>query len=68
MKAHYDFDDPVQAASFDLDCAQDHLDTCQYYMSDAIGYLDGARKTRAEEILDKVTRALADLDRLREAL
>ncbi|ORA69342.1 hypothetical protein BST23_01450 [Mycolicibacterium elephantis] len=61
-------DSRVESAKFDIDMAQDHLDTTQYYLSDAIGYLDGARKTRATEILDKVSSALADLDRLREAL
>ncbi len=58
----------VQAAKRDLDSARDHIDTASYYASDATGYLDGARRTRAHEIHDRITSVLADLDRLREAL
>ena len=68
MSAAHDVDNRIQAAKLDIDSARDHLDTAQYYVSDAIGYLDGARRTRVEEILDRVGKALADLDRLREVL
>ncbi|MCV7214712.1 hypothetical protein H7J51_05360 [Mycobacterium crocinum] len=51
-----------------IDSARGHLDTAQCHLSDAIEYLDAARRTRAEEILDRTTAALADLDRLRATL
>lgn len=60
--------DEAQAARLDLETACDHLDAAVYIAAVAAEYLDGARKTRATEILDKVSSALADLDRLRAAL
>jgi hypothetical protein len=62
----YDIDDPDGAARYDLDCAFDHLDTAKYYVRDAAGYLEGARRTRVADLADQIACALADLDRLRE--
>lgn len=56
------------AARWDLTGASGHLDTAACLLTDAVGYLDGARRTRAEEILERITAALAELDRLREVL
>lgn len=58
----------VYAAKWDLDAARGHADTAICLLDSAIEHLDGARKTRATEILDKVSTLLADLDRLRAAL
>jgi hypothetical protein len=60
--------DRAYAAKWDLDNARGHLDTAACLLDDAIGHLEGARATRAQEILDHVTAVLADLDRLRAAL
>lgn len=51
-----------------LDRARGHLDTAICHLTDAASYLHGARATRAQQILDRITAALADLDRIREAL
>lgn len=66
--ATFGVQDPAQAAKSDLDSARAHIDTAVYYTSDVIGYLDGARRTRAQDILDRITHVLVELDRLREAL
>lgn len=58
----------TQTTKSSVDAARDHLDTAQYHLTDAIGYLDGARRSRTEEVLDRVGAALADLDRIRRAL
>lgn len=60
--------DRAYAAQWDLDSARGHLDTAACLIDSAIEHLDGARKTRAIEILDRVSVALVDLDRLRAAL
>lgn len=64
----YNVDDPDGAARYDLDAARDHLDTAQYYLADATGRLEGARRTRSVVIAEQITRILADLDRLREVI
>ena len=56
------------AARWDIDSARGHLDTVACHLTDAVGYLEGARRTRAQEILDHAAAVLADLDRLRAAL
>lgn len=53
---------------YPIDRARDHLDTCVLHLTDAIESFDGARRTRAVEILDMVSGTLAELDRLREGL
>lgn len=68
MIATSDVDNRLQAAKVDVDSARDHIDTAQYYLTDAVGYLEAARCARATEILDHVSAVLADLDRLRAAL
>ena len=60
--------DRTYAAKWDIDSARGHLDTTACLIDSATEYLDGARKTRAIEILDHLTAALADLDRLAEVL
>lgn len=60
--------DRTYAAKWDIDSARGHLDTVACHLTDAVSLLDGARHTRAAEILDHVTAVLADLDRLREVL
>lgn len=60
--------DKVYAAKWDLDSARGHIDTACCLIDDAIGHLDGARETRAIEILERLAAALAELDRLRAAL
>ncbi|OBB42706.1 hypothetical protein [Mycobacterium sp. 852002-51961_SCH5331710] len=60
--------DVDQAAKHAIDSARDHIDTSAYYLHDAIGHLDGARRTRAQQIHDNITSTLAALDRLRETL
>lgn len=60
--------DQIYGAKWDIDSARGHLDTAACLLDDAIGHLEGARATRAQEILDHVTAVLTDLDRLREAL
>lgn len=60
--------DRTYAAKWDIDSARGHLDTTACLVDSATEHLDGARKTRATEILDKVSTLLADLDRLRAAL
>lgn len=60
--------DRTYAAQWDIDSARGHVDTACCLIDDAVGHLDGARKTRATEILDKATAVLAELDRLRAAL
>ncbi len=60
--------DRSYAAKWDLDAARGHADTAICLVDSAIEHLDGARLTRAQEILDKVSTLLADLDRLRAAL
>lgn len=60
--------DEAQAARLDLETACDHLDSAAWIAAGASEYLDGARRTRATEIVDRLRGALADLDRLREAL
>jgi regulator of extracellular matrix RemA (YlzA/DUF370 family) len=47
---------------------RDYANTRSRLIDNAIGHLDGARKTRATEILDQATALLAELDRLRAAL
>jgi hypothetical protein len=60
--------DRAYAANWEIDSARGHLDTAACQLYDAVGHLDGACRTRAQEILDHATAVLADLDRLREAL
>lgn len=60
--------DRAYAARWDIDAARGHTDTVCCLIDNAIGHLDGARKTRATEILDQATALLAELDRLRAAL
>ena len=60
--------DRAYAARWEIDGARGHLDTTMCLIDSAIEHLDGARKTRATEILDHITATLADLDRLRAAL
>ena len=55
--------DRTYAARWDIDSARGHLDTTACLVDSATEHLDGARKT-----LDRITAALADLDRLRAAL
>lgn len=56
------------AAKWDIDSARGHLDTVACHLYDAAGHLDGARRTRVTEILDRATAVLAELDHFREAL
>lgn len=60
--------DQAYAAKWEIDGARGHLDTAACQLTDAVGYLDGARQTRTQEILDHLTAVLANLDRLREVL
>lgn len=60
--------DRTYAARWDIDSARGYLDTTVCLIDSATEHLDGARKTRATEILDKARSVLADLDRLRAAL
>ncbi|MDX1890124.1 hypothetical protein [Mycolicibacterium sp. 050158] len=68
MKTTTAADDQVFAARWEIDNARGHLDTAACQISDAVGYLDDARRARAAEILDRVSAALVELDRLRRAL
>lgn len=56
------------AARWDVDGARGHADTLCCLIDSATEHLDGARKTRATEILDRARTVLADLDRLRATL
>ena len=56
------------AARWDVDGARGHADTLCCLIDSATENLDGARRTRAQEILDRARLVLADLDRLRAAL
>ena len=56
------------AARWDVDGARGHADTLCCHIDSATEHLDGARKTRATEILDRARTVLADLDRLRATL
>lgn len=60
--------DREYAARWDVDGARGHADTMCCLIDSATEHLDGARKTRATEILDRARLVLADLDRLRAAL
>lgn len=60
--------DQIYAAKWDIDSARGHTDTVVCLIDSAIEHLDGARRTRAQEILDRAGALLADLDHLREAL
>lgn len=56
------------AARWDLDGARGHADTLCCLIDSAAEHLDDARRTRAEEILDRARLVLADLDQLRGSL
>ncbi len=60
--------DRTYAARWDVDGARGHADTLCCLIDSATENLDGARRTRAEEILDQARIVLADLDKLRAAL
>lgn len=60
--------DREYAARWDVDGARGHADTMCCLIDSAVEHLDGARRTRAEEIVDRARMVLADLDRLRAAL
>lgn len=60
--------DRAYAARWDIDGARGHADTAICLVDSAIENLDGAGRTRATEILDKVSTLLADLDQLAEVL
>lgn len=60
--------DREYAARWDVDGARGHADTMCCLIDSATEHLDGARRTRAQEILDRARTVLADLDRLRAAL
>lgn len=60
--------DRTYAAKWDIDAARGHADTAICLLDSAIENLDGARRTRTTEILDKVSTLLADLDQLAEVL
>ncbi|MBI5536691.1 MAG: hypothetical protein HY898_28485 [Deltaproteobacteria bacterium] len=60
--------DRTYAARWDVDGARGHADTLCCLIDSATEHLDGARKTRATEILDRARAVLADLDRLRATL
>lgn len=60
--------DREYAARWDVDSARGFADTVCCLIDSATEHLDGARRTRATEILDHARAVLADLDRLRAAL
>ncbi|KRD04958.1 hypothetical protein ASE48_20165 [Mycobacterium sp. Root265] len=60
--------DRTYAARWDVDGARGHADTVCCLIDSAAAHLDGARRARAEEILDRARFVLADLDQLRSAL
>lgn len=60
--------DRAYCAKWDLDSAHGHADTAICLLDSALEHLDGARKTRATEILDHARAVLADLERLRGSL
>jgi hypothetical protein len=68
VTATYNADNRLPAAKVEIDGARGHADTAICLLDSAIEHLDGARRTRAQEILDRVSTLLADLDRLRAAL
>lgn len=60
--------DREYAAKWDLDGARGHADTLCCLIDSAAEHLDGARRTRAEGILDRARLVLDDVDRLRRGL
>lgn len=50
-----------------LDAAHKFIDSAQFYLGGIVDEMTGARRTRAQEVLDRIDAAMADLERLQAA-